>query len=70
MRVVAIHEHFWNFTDTMRTERMARLAHVLDGVDPLRLDFMVSGILLPLSPVPGNSPGFGMSSIEYQYMPG
>ena len=32
--------------------------------------FMVSGILLPLSPVPGNSCGAGMSSIEYQYMPG
>src|SRR5579863_2792206 len=32
--------------------------------------FIVSGILLPLAPVPGNSLGAGMSIREYQYMPG
>jgi hypothetical protein len=33
-------------------------------------DFMVSMILLPLSPVPGNSCGPGISSREYQYIAG
>src|ERR1700747_386386 len=32
--------------------------------------FMAGDILLPLSPVPGNSFAAGISSSEYQYMPG
>src|SRR5262249_53995504 len=33
-------------------------------------DFMNSGMPLPLAPVPGNWSLAGISSIEYQYMPG